>query len=217
VSAFAPAELGELAEADRDARQALGDFSAARDEWGRGLSLVVRGVVARGLGEPAQARALFTDALRCAQQTGHPLLIGLASTLRGFTYLGLGDAAAALDDAQRVLDADASRDALPAAHVGPRVLRALARQRLGDVAAALCELAEIARDADEPSLLFPRRQAVAAYAMVLLAADRSAEALDWARRAVRLPAEDVRSRALAGQALAAALAANRTATAIFDV
>jgi hypothetical protein len=56
-----------------------------------------------------------------------------------------------------------------------------------------------------PSLLFPRRQAVACYAEALLAAGRPDEALEWARRAVAAPGEDVRSRVHAGRALARAL------------
>src|SRR5207244_4070139 len=62
VEAYAAAELGELRAADRAARQAYRDFAATEDDWGRGLSLVVRGVVARGLGEPAHARDLLSDA-----------------------------------------------------------------------------------------------------------------------------------------------------------
>src|SRR5918998_6417835 len=84
VAAYAAAELGELAEADRAARRAYRDFAAASDDWGRGLALVVRGAVARGLGEPEHAADLLTDALSFAQRSGHPLLLGMAGTLRGF-------------------------------------------------------------------------------------------------------------------------------------
>ena len=37
VEAFAAAELGDLAEADREARRAYRDFAAVSDDWGRGL------------------------------------------------------------------------------------------------------------------------------------------------------------------------------------
>src|SRR6185503_10380614 len=84
VEAFAAAELGELAEADREARRAYRDFAAVDDNWGRGLSLVVRGVVARGLAEPIHAYDLLSDAAECGEKTGHPLLIGMARTIRGF-------------------------------------------------------------------------------------------------------------------------------------
>src|SRR5262245_63402231 len=64
VEAFAAAELGELAVADRDARRAYRDFAVTDDNWGRGFALVVRGVVARGLGEHHHAVDLLTDAER---------------------------------------------------------------------------------------------------------------------------------------------------------
>jgi len=207
VGAYAAAELGDLTEADAAARRAFRDFSAADDDWGRGLSLVVRGVVARGLGEPAHARDLLTDALSCAERTGHPLLVGMAGTVRGFVHLELDDPAAAAADADRVLSRMTSQSVLPAVRVGPRALRALADLAAGDTGTALAELSDIAADAAEPSVLFPRRQAVAGYAQALLAAGCGAEALTWARRAVDLPAEDVRSRVVAGRVLAQALAA----------
>jgi tetratricopeptide (TPR) repeat protein len=207
VGAYAAAELGDLTEADAAARRAFRDFSAADDDWGRGLSLVVRGVVARGLGEPAHARDLLTDALACAERTGHPLLVGMAGTVRGFVHLELDDPAAAAADADRVLSQMTSHSVLPAVRVGPRALRALADLAAGETGRALGELSDIAADAAEPSLLFPRRQAVAGYAQALLAAGCGAEALTWARRAVELPAEDVRSRVVAGRVLAQALAA----------
>jgi tetratricopeptide (TPR) repeat protein len=207
VGGYAAAELGDLTEADAAARRAFRDFEAANDDWGRGLSLVVRGVVARGLGEPAHARDLLDDAFDCAVRTGHPLLVGMAGTVRGFVHLDLGDPKAAACDADRVLDLMRSHNVLPAVRVGPQALRALADLAAGDTGRALAELGDIAAAAAEPSLLFPRRQAVAGYAQALLAADRPTEAVRWARRAVDLPAEDVRSRVVAGRVLAAALAA----------
>jgi tetratricopeptide (TPR) repeat protein len=207
VGAYAAAELGALTEADAAARRAFRDFSADDDDWGRGLSLVVRGVVARGLGEPAHARDLLNDALACAELTGHPLLVGMAGTVRGFVHLELDDPAAAAADADRVLSRMASQSVLPAVRVGPRALRALADLAAGDTDRAIGELSDIAADAAEPSLLFPRRQAVAGYAQALLAAGCGGEALSWARRAVQLPAEDVRSRVVAARVLASALAA----------
>jgi class 3 adenylate cyclase/tetratricopeptide (TPR) repeat protein len=207
VAAFASAELGDLAQADSDARRAYRDFSAADDDWGRGLSLVVRGVAARGLGEPVHAYDLLTDAAECADCSGHPLLIGMSRTIRGFTSLDRNDPAAAEADARRVLQVVEPHDVLEPAQVGPRVLLALARQAQGDTTTALRLLAGVAATTDAPSLVFPRRHAVAAYAEVLLAAGRSAEALDWARRAVATPGEDVRSRVVAGRVLACALAA----------
>src|SRR5262249_43299968 len=102
VEAYAAAELGDLAEADREARRSYRDFAAADDGWGRGLALVVRGVIARGLGEPSHATDLLTDALGYGEKTGHPLLIGMARTIRGFVAVEHGDAAAAEADARAV-------------------------------------------------------------------------------------------------------------------
>src|SRR5918998_4069055 len=91
VEAFAAAELGDLAEADRGARRAYRDFAEVSDDWGRGFALVVRGVVARGLAQPEHAADLLTDAMSYAERTSHPLLTGMAGTLRGFVALDMGD------------------------------------------------------------------------------------------------------------------------------
>jgi tetratricopeptide (TPR) repeat protein len=207
VAAFASAELGELAEADREARRAYRDFNAVTDDWGRGFALVVRGVIARGLGEPYHALDLLTDALGYGEQTEHPLLIGMARTLRGLVSLERGDPAAAEADARAVLAAGEPHDVLEAAEVGPQVLVACARLAAGDARTAVRLLAPVAAAEDSPSLLFPRRQAVAQYATALLAAGRVAEAVAAARRAVELPGEDVRSRVAAFRALAETLGA----------
>src|SRR6266511_3172926 len=207
VEAFAAAELGELAQADREARRAYRDFAAADDRWGRGLSLVVRGVIARGLAEPAHAVDLLTDALGYGESTGHPLLIGMAGTIRGLVRLDQGDPTEAEKDARKVLAVVEPHDVLEAAQVGPRVLLAMARLASGDTRSALASLAGVAARADQPSLLFPRRQAVACYAAALLAADRVDEAGTWARKAATMPGEDVRSGVVASRVLASALAA----------
>ncbi|MDT4987463.1 MAG: hypothetical protein QOI74_1557, partial [Micromonosporaceae bacterium] len=207
VEAFAAAELGELTEADREARRSYRDFAAADDDWGRGLALVVRGVIARGLDELVHATDLLTDALEYGEKTGHPLLIGMARTTRGFVALDRGDVAAAAADARAVLDVVEPHDVEESAHVGPRALLAMTLLASGDAAGAGRLLADAAARVDEPSLLFPRRQAVAGYAEALLAAGRLDEAVDWARRAVAAPGEDVRSRVRAGRVYARALAA----------
>src|SRR6185437_12688390 len=177
------------------------------DDWGRGLSLVVRGVVARGLAEPSHAIDLLSHADAYGKKSGHPLLIGMARTIRGFVCLEQGDGAAAEADAQSVLDLVEAKDVLESARVGPRVLFALARRAQGDLDTALQVLRPVAEAPGGPALLFARRYAIAAYASVLLSADRPEEALEWARRAQTPPAEDVRSRVYAGRTLASALAA----------
>ncbi|GAA1753771.1 hypothetical protein GCM10009681_25960 [Luedemannella helvata] len=212
VGAFAAAELGDLSTADAEARRAYGDFSEAGDEWGMGFALVVRGVVARGLDEPGHAHDLLTDALRHGERTGHPLLIGMARTIRGFVSLSAGDATAAEEDARATLAVIDSHDVDQAATVGPRVLHGAARLAVGDVAGALDLLEPIACEvesaATRPALIFSRRQVLSTYAEALLADGRPAEAVAQARRAAELPAEDVRSGVLVLRVLARALAAH---------
>jgi class 3 adenylate cyclase/tetratricopeptide (TPR) repeat protein len=207
VEAYAAAELGELAEADREARRAYRDFAAADDDWGRGFALLVRGTIARGLGEPEHAADLLTDSLQYCEKTGHPLLIGVARTLRGLVALDRGDPELAESEARAVLAVVEPHDTLPAAQVGPRVLLACAHLARDDAPGATRLLAPIAEAADDPSLLFSRRQAVASYAHALLLAGRVEEAVGWARRAVTLRAEDVRSNTVATRILAQVLAA----------
>jgi len=205
VEAFAAAELGELAEADREARRAYRDFASADDDWGRGFALVVRGVIARGLAEPEHAADLLTDALTYGERTAHPLLIGMARTIHGLVALDRGDPVAAEADALAVFDAVEPHGVLDGAQVGPQVLLALARLAAGDADSAVALLEPVAEDADAPSLLFPRRQAVALFAGALLALGDADQALDWASRAASMPGDDVRSRVTASRVLAEAL------------
>jgi ATP/maltotriose-dependent transcriptional regulator MalT len=206
VEAYAAAELGELAEADSEARRAYRDFNAVGDDWGRGLALVVRGAIARGLGELDHAYDLLTDALGYADRSAHPLLLGMAGTMRGFVALHRGDFAGAEADARRVMTSVEPHNPLAPAQVGPRVLLADARLRAGDATTAIGLLAPIASDS-APSRLFSRRQVLASYASALLADGRVESALTWVRRARDVPAEDVRSRATAAMVHARVLAA----------
>ncbi|MFG2055328.1 adenylate/guanylate cyclase domain-containing protein [Micromonospora sp. NPDC048930] len=206
VEAYATAELGELAEADRGARRAYREFAEVGDDWGQGFALVVRGVVARGLGEPEHAADLLTDALGYADQTTHPLLTGMAGTLRGFVALDMGDHESAERDARAVLTTVEPHNPQAPAQVAPRVLLAMARLAAGDSATAVGLLAPVATAAaNTPSLLFSRRQTMARYASALLARGQREQALDWAQRAVAAPAEDVRSQVIAACVLAETL------------
>jgi class 3 adenylate cyclase/tetratricopeptide (TPR) repeat protein len=206
VDAYAAAELGDLAEADRSARRAYGEFAATSDDWGRGFALVVRGIIARGLAQPDHAVDLLSEALEYGDRTGHPLLIGMSRTIRGFVHLDRGEAAAAEADARAVLAAVQPHNVLEAAQVGPRVLLGAARLAVGDVPAAVRHLEPVAAAYDAPSLLLARRYAVAMYADALATAGRLDEALEWARRAVGAPGEDARSANLARRVLARVLA-----------
>ncbi|MFG1899248.1 adenylate/guanylate cyclase domain-containing protein [Micromonospora carbonacea] len=208
VEAFAGAELGELGEADGAARRAYRDFAEVSDDWGRGFALVARGVVARGLGEPEHAADLLADALSYAERTSHPLLTGMAGTLRGFVALDLGDCETAERSARAVLTTVEPHNPQAPAQVGPRVLLATARLAAGDPATAVGLLAPVATAAaNAPSLLFSRQQTMARYASALLAHGQLDQALDWAQRAMAVPAEDVRSQVIAASVLAEALAA----------
>lgn len=206
VEAFAAAELGELAEADREARRAYRDFAAASDDWGRGFALVVRGAVARGLGEPAHAADLLTDALMYGERISHPLLTGMAGTLRGFVALDQGDAEAAERDARAVLAAIEPHNPLAPAQVGPQVLLATARLAAGAADEAVRLLAPLATAGTAPALLFPQAQTMARYAAALLAAGDAQAALQWARRAEEAPVEDARTPVVVAVVLAEALA-----------
>ncbi|MGR6322598.1 adenylate/guanylate cyclase domain-containing protein [Micromonospora soli] len=206
VEAYATAELGELAEADRGARRAYREFAEVGDDWGQGFALVVRGVVARGLGEPEHAADLLTDALAYADRTSHPLLTGMAGTMRGFVALDMGDAETAEREARSVLTTVEPHNPQAPAQVAPRVLLAMARLAAGDSATAVGLLAPVATAAaNSPSLLFSRRQTMARYASALLAHGQREQALDWAQRAVAAPAEDVRSQVIAACVLAETL------------
>jgi tetratricopeptide (TPR) repeat protein len=207
VYAYAAAELGELAEADRVARRAYRDFAAADDDWGRGLALVVRGVIARGLGAASHAADLLDDAGGYCERTGHPLLIGMARTIRGLVALEAGDPAAAIAQAEAVLAVGQPHGVLEPARVGPHTLLGAARLAISDCEGALAVLAPVAEAAGSPSVLYPRRLAVATYASALLGVGRADEALHWARRATEVPAEDIRSRVVTARVMAQALAA----------
>jgi class 3 adenylate cyclase/tetratricopeptide (TPR) repeat protein len=207
VEAYAASELGELGEADGEARRAYRDFNAVGDDWGRGLALVVRAAIARGLGELDHSFDLLGDALGYAGRTGHPLLLGMAGTMRGLVALQSGDLELAEADARRVMAAVEPHNPLAPAQVGPRVLLAEARIRVGDAATAIGLLAPIASDTGSPSLLFSRRHALASYSSALLADGRVTEALTWIERAREAKSEDVRSGVLAEMTYARVLAA----------
>jgi Adenylate and Guanylate cyclase catalytic domain. len=213
VAAYAAAELGDLAEADALARQAYAEFDAVGDDWGRAFALVVRGVVARERGE--ESMPLFDAACQYGERSAHPLLLGIAHTVRGFTALAAGDVAAAERDARRVLAIMRPYGVADAARVGPRVLLGRVRLARGDVTGALHVLGAVAATVESgtPSVLMSPRQAVAEYADALLAAHRVEEAVITARRAMTLPGEDVRGRVVADQVRARAeLAASELAS-----
>ena len=205
VSAFAAAELGEAAEADRAARRAYRDFATADDDWGRGLALIVRGVVARGLGAAEHAADLLDDASGYSERTSHPLLISMASTIRGWVALEAGDPAAAAARAEAVLAVGEPHGLLEPAQVAPRVLLASARLATSDYDGALAALARWSPPTVRRRCWSPagRRSPLR---LGLLAAGRVEEAVGG-RSAQGAPGEDIRGRVVAGRVLAQALAA----------
>jgi tetratricopeptide (TPR) repeat protein len=208
VEAFAAAELGDLAEADREARRAYRDFAAIDDDWGRGLALAVRGAVARGLAEPAHAVDLLTEAEGYGARANHPLLIGMARAIKGYVLLDLGDPQAAEEEARETLKIVSTYGAHEAVPVGLLALLAQARRAQGDLDQALELLGGISAFPTRPSLLTSRTLGIAYYAETLLQVGRVAEALEQARLAVEISAEDLRTRIVAQRALAATLAAS---------
>jgi ATP/maltotriose-dependent transcriptional regulator MalT len=166
----------------------------------------VRGLVARGAGRPEDAIPLLDEAERVATQAVHPLTAGIARTLRGYSRIDAGDPAGAERDARSTLELLRPLDVEEAVRVDPTVLLAQARLDQGDLEAALGLLAGVA-EGGSAALVFHRRQALAHYAAALLAAGKVADALDWARRAQQVPAEDVRSQVVGKRVLAGALAA----------
>ena len=81
--------------------------------------------------------------------------------------------------------------------LGAKVLLAQTLRARGLLPEALGELDAALAVAEEPGLLFPRRQAMAHRAGTLLELGRVEEALAAARQAVATPSEDVRSQVLA--------------------
>ena len=211
VAAFAGAELGDLDEADQEARQAFGEFDESDDDWGRAFALVVRAVVAWERRDAPRALELSGEACRYAVRTGHPLLLGIAHTLLGFAALDAGDAATAQAEAATVLAVNGEHGVADPVRVAPLTLLGSAYLAQGDAARALEVLAEAAAVQGGSVVLVPHRLVVATQARALLAAQRVDEALATARRAVNLPGEDVRSREVAERVLADALAAAGTA------
>ena len=160
VEAYAAAELGELAEADGEARRAYRDFAAVSDDWGRGLALVVRGAIARG---PGRARARLRPAHRRAgvrRPDRPPAAAGHgrhAARLRGAAARrpGGGRGGRPPGDAPRSSRTIRSRRR----RSGPRVLLAEARLRAGDAATAVGLLAPIASDTGAVAALLPAARA----------------------------------------------------------
>lgn len=208
IDALAAAELGEVAQAADEAERARTRFAELGDVWGESLALVAAGIAARGADDPDRAVDLLSSAVELSERGRHRLTASLALVAMGYAHLDRGDLASAEACGWRVGALLAGLDLEPHAALGARVLLAQVHRRRGLVAEALAELdAALAATGQEPALLFPRRQALAHRAGMLLDLGRTSEALATARRAVATPAEDIRSQVLALRSLGSALRA----------
>ncbi len=175
--------------------------------WGQSLALVAAGISARGADLPERAVTFLETAAALAENGGHPLTQGLALVALGYAHLDRGDLASAESCVWQAVVPLSGLDLEPQARLGPRVLLAQVRRLRGDFEGALTELEDALAASNAPGLLFPRRQALAHRAGVLLDLGRVEEAVAAGRTAVATPAEDVRSQVLAWRALGSALRA----------
>lgn len=207
IDAFAAAELGELSASRTGAARARKIFDELADAWGHSMTLVAEAFAERGAGDPSRAVRLLERAVALAETQHHPASASLALCAIGYCELDLARPDNAAQAAARALDLLDRLDVEPAAKIGAQVLLGQARRARGETSAALPLLEAAAAATDEPSLIFPRRQALAHLAGALLELGEPARAYAVACQAMQVPAEDVRSRVVALRVLAACLAA----------
>jgi tetratricopeptide (TPR) repeat protein len=207
VDAIAAAELGDIAAAQHEASQAERLFRETGDTWGQSLALVAQGMAERSAGEPLRALDRLRGAVHVAEDGHHPLPGLLALVNLGLAALEAHDLPAATDAADRAVTVLQSLDLEPHVALGTQVLTAQVHRAQGRPQEAVRVLRAALSDDPQQTLLFPRRQALAHLAGCLLDSGEPERALEVARRAVWVPAEDVRSRVLAPRALGTALRA----------
>jgi class 3 adenylate cyclase/tetratricopeptide (TPR) repeat protein len=209
IDAMAAAELGDVVVAADEAERARARFAETGDAWGQAHALIAAGASARGAGLPDRAVAFLQQAAELADTGRYPLTAVLALVALGYAHLDRGELDVAEQCVHQVVDLTSGLGLQPNAVLGARVLLAQVLRRRGRLEEALVELeAALAAAGDDPGLLFPRRQALAHQAGVLLELGRAEEGLAVARLAVAEPAEDVRSRVVAQRVLGAALRLN---------
>lgn len=201
IDAIAAAELGDLPTAERGPTAAAARFAELRDTWGLALTAIADGLTARGRGHTRDARQALRRAVATAAGGGHRALELLATVSLGLVHLDRGDVKAAASAADRAEILAEGMGLLDGAMVGLRVLRAEVLRSRGRIEAAAA-LLELAAATDAPSLLFPRRQALAHWAAVVLQNGDVPRARELIERALRVPAEDLRSRVVALRVLA---------------
>jgi len=207
IEALAAAELGDVDGAVLAAEQSRERFCGLGDRWGQSLALVAAGVAARGAGEPDRAADLLAEAALLGEAGPHPIVGALALVTEGYARLDQGDLGAAESAALRASGLLDGLDLAPHAALGAQVLQAQVQRARGDLTGALSRLEAALRRGGTTGLLFPRRQALAHRADLLLELGRSGDALAAAHEAVAFPGEDVRGAVLALRVLGAALGA----------
>ncbi|MGH3744273.1 MAG: tetratricopeptide repeat protein, partial [Mycobacteriales bacterium] len=206
IDAIAAAELGDLETAREQIVLATGGFEALDDSWGLAMAALGEAIVARGLGETRAARTALRRSIAGATAAHHPALELLATVLVGLLHLDRVDNRAASTASDRAGEIAATLDLSESALSAQMVLRAQVLRARGHLDEAY-DLLDAAARADQPTLLFPRRQAVAHLAGVLLQREDVAGAREAITRARSVPAEDVRSRVVTQRVLADVLAA----------
>jgi class 3 adenylate cyclase/tetratricopeptide (TPR) repeat protein len=206
IDALAAAELGQITTALEESAAAHDDFQALGDTWGRCMASFASGIALRGAGRPRKAIRRLEHAAELAADGRLPLPRALSIAALGYCRLDLRDANGAAAAARQALEVIAPLDVEPPAMMGMRVLLAQALRAKGDAEAALPLLRE-AQQVSDGSLAFPRRQALAHLAGVLLDLDQKAEALSVVQEAMRQPAQDLRSRIVTLRVLGSCLAA----------
>ncbi len=209
IDAIAASELGDLTAAEAGAARAAALFESIGDSWGRAIAMVGQAMAAQARGFTAEATEGLRAAAALSSDAQQPSTRGLAMQVLAWTlYWGKAyDEAEAA--AREVIELAQEAGVEPHSETGAHVVLALVARARGDLDTALAILGRIAESAPEqPTFLFPMRQALAHYAGTLLDSGRPAEALRAAERAVATTAEDVRSRVIALRALGSALRAN---------
>ncbi len=204
---MAAAELGDVSTAAEQAERARARFAELEDDWGQALALIAGGAAARGADRPGRAVELLEQAVHLADDGAYPLVGSLALVSCGYACLERGDLDGAERAAARATDLLAGLDLEPHALLGAQVLLAQVLRARGDLGAALATVERALAGAPTPALLFPRRQALAHRAGILLELGRTDQAVAAAREAVATPAQDVRAQVLAHRALGSALRA----------
>jgi class 3 adenylate cyclase/tetratricopeptide (TPR) repeat protein len=207
IDGWAAAEMGKITAALEDASAAYEEFHRLGDTWGECMASIASAVALRGAGRQRKAIRRLEHAVELATKARNPLPAVLATVSIGYCRLDLGDASAAEAAARSALERTDGLNLRPGALVALRVLLAQALRQRGETKEAVALLRE-AQVVDDVSLAFPRRQALAHLAGVLLELGDPIEALQVAHQAMRVPAQDVRSRIVALRVLGSCLAAN---------